>query len=450
MRLTLTLCLALTFAWGGMSVEAQNLLDGPESVAFDSLYDRYIVVCWDNRRIVSIDREGNQTLYLQTDYNLGANCIDGTELLVGRPGAIDIYDLATATVNETVLIPCTYMLSITTDTSGYLYGIALVGSQKIIFRVDRSDLSFSPFVYESGGLPGNVTGLGFDEVNDRLLVVGMVYNTPIVAISLPDGTVSNLVPDGPGGLYGITTDAQGTIYASQEYNGLIYAWDNDGGNQRIVASGYGNSVTELEYNREDDVLAIPSYFGDRVDFLSFADPDEDGLPDYQDNCPDVPNPSQDNSDGDPYGDACDDDDDNDLIPDVDDNCPTVQNSEQYDWGDGDGVGDECDNCLFVWNPDQIDSDGDGKGDACDCCAGRVGDANGQAGDEPTISDVSVIIDAKFITGSCNGILNCLAEADINQSGGTRPTCDDVTISDISILIDYLFITGSSLGLAECL
>jgi len=35
-----------------------------------------------------------------------------------------------------------------------------------------------------------------------------------------------------------------------------------------------------------------------------------------------------------------------------------------DW-DCDGVCNSRDNCIFVYNPDQKDSDGDGKGDACD-------------------------------------------------------------------------------------
>ena len=84
-----------------------------------------------------------------------------------------------------------------------------------------------------------------------------------------------------------------------------------------------------------------------------------------------------------------------------------------------------------------------------CCVGRVGDANGQGGDEPTIGDVSVIIDALFISVE-PGLLPCLAEADINQTGSTNPVFSDVTIADISALIDYLFITGPSLGLPDCL
>lgn len=85
-----------------------------------------------------------------------------------------------------------------------------------------------------------------------------------------------------------------------------------------------------------------------------------------------------------------------------------------------------------------------------CCAGRVGDANHSGDDEPTIGDVSVMIDAKFIAGTCDGVITCLNEADINQSGGIAPTCDDITIGDISTLIDYLFIMGQGLGLPNCL
>ncbi|MCD6249459.1 MAG: hypothetical protein J7J98_03895 [candidate division Zixibacteria bacterium] len=83
-----------------------------------------------------------------------------------------------------------------------------------------------------------------------------------------------------------------------------------------------------------------------------------------------------------------------------------------------------------------------------CCVLRVGDANGMGGDEPTIGDCSVMIDALFISGNMD-VIACIPEADVNQSGGISPGPGDITIGDISVLIDYLFITGPSLGLPDC-
>lgn len=65
----------------------------------------------------------------------------------------------------------------------------------------------------------------------------------------------------------------------------------------------------------------------RVDAPSGAkDTDGDGVPDSVDNCPTVPNPGQENEDGDAFGDVCDP-------------CPPDVNNAD---GDGDGVGDKCD------------------------------------------------------------------------------------------------------------
>ena len=71
------------------------------------------------------------------------------------------------------------------------------------------------------------------------------------------------------------------------------------------------------------------------------DTDNDGISDINDNCPQVPNPDQTDTDGDNIGDACDTDDDNDDIIDRLDNCPQFANPYQTDT-DGDGIGDACD------------------------------------------------------------------------------------------------------------
>jgi len=82
-----------------------------------------------------------------------------------------------------------------------------------------------------------------------------------------------------------------------------------------------------------------------------------------------------------------------------------------------------------------------------CCVGIVGNVNGVGGEEPTISDISALIDYLFINRTP---VDCLPEADINQSGETFPTETDLSIGDVAVLIDYLFITGPSLGLPNCM
>jgi hypothetical protein len=99
-------------------------------------------------------------------------------------------------------------------------------------------------------------------------------------------------------------------------------------------------------------------------YQSAYDWDDDGILDWDDNCPRGYDPSAYDVDGDGVGDVCD-------------NCPAYPNPDQLDQ-DRDGNGDACDNdadgdavlnavdnCPLAFNPNQEDMDGDGLGDACD-------------------------------------------------------------------------------------
>ncbi len=104
-------------------------------------------------------------------------------------------------------------------------------------------------------------------------------------------------------------------------------------------------------------MAVPLGSGQRIG----VDRDEDGVINFNDNCPATANMNQENGDSDDIGDACD-------------NCPVVDNPDQQD-NDLDGAGDVCDvdddndglddtteSTVLNTNPLLVDSDGDGLSD----------------------------------------------------------------------------------------
>ena len=114
------------------------------------------------------------------------------------------------------------------------------------------------------------------------------------------------------------------------------------------------------------------------------------------------NADQSDGDLDGIGDACDDcPDDNENDADSDGVCGDVDQCPGYDDTidtDGDGIAEGCDNCPSVPN-DQEDIDGDGVGDACN-------DAEDPDGDE-----ISNAID------NCDFVIN-LDQADTDNDGFT--------------------------------
>ncbi len=437
------------------SLGAQNLLDLPESASFDALNNRYLVSNAGDGAIIQIETDFVTQSYYQPslgEYALG-NVISDDVFYTSVEGKyIKGFDLTTnQLVMDIIIMGAGNLDGMTADNSGNLYVVET--NRGMIFKIDVAAQTYSTFATGLGVSPQD---LFFDEVNNRILVCKYTTSpSPIYAVSIADGSVSTLVVTTIGRFDGITQDDDGNTYlVTHVGGGRIYKYGPTFTNPPELIADYQIEPAGPDFNVRDKILAVPNFSGARVDFLSFNDVDEDGILDYQDNCPNISNSGQEDSDGDSNGDVCDlcpgfddnFDDDDDTVPndcdacpgfddlaDTDkdgtadgcDNCPDDSNSEQTDDDTG-GVGDVCDNCPEHFNPDQEDANGNDVGDLCDYICG---DSDGDG--TVNILDIVFVIGYKYKSGPAP---DPLESADVNSDFL-------VNILDIVFLINFKYKSG---------
>jgi hypothetical protein len=236
-----------------------------------------------------------------------AYMVDGRQSVPPFYSSLYTVNLTTgsATLVGSTHVPDLFGLAYDPDTST-LFGTSYSGTSVGLYSINTST-GVATFIGPTSisGLAREIDALTYNTVTHSLVGISTGYSS-LYTVDKATGALTLQAVLQPSGLSNnhnigdLTYDAAGNQYYSDDVNGHIYVTDPNAPvfNDVAIIAGLGNV---------DGLLVVPA-----------QDSDGDGIPDLLDNCINVANPSQLDSDSDGYGNICDPDFNNDGVVNIND------------------------------------------------------------------------------------------------------------------------------------
>ena len=253
-----------------VGLNAQSLLNNPESIVFDSDRNRYLVSNWGDGAIIQIDSSGKQSFFndeLLNKYRIAGLYIYGDTLLAAAgdspTSGIFGFNIETSEIVFHIQIPGIGLPNdIAIDTNGLIY-VTDYWDDKL-YKIK----GHTPSIFIGKGILGSPNGILYDRHKNRLLVLSVEGpGAPIIAINLKDSSLTTIVETGLTGTDGITIDRGGRIYVSEWTNDGIYLFDRYFSKPPVLFSKGHNDPADIYYDEINDLLAIPNFTSNTIDFI---------------------------------------------------------------------------------------------------------------------------------------------------------------------------------------
>ncbi len=254
------LILVLLIAFG---VYGDGLFNEPESVVFDYDSNRYFVSNKNDGKIIVLDSLLTGSVFNDTLSSCrGLHILDGHLYGAGTEGIVEI-DLETGkTVRIIEIKGRTFLNDITSDTLGNLY--VTDSSQGKIYKIRPETYFYTDF---ATGLTG-INGILY--IPDPELLY-FCTGRDIKRVDLADSSVTEVIRTYHGQLDGLAIDSTGYIYFSSWGSDGVFRYDPLFSLEEADTISTGHiDPADIYINTRDNILAVPNYSDNTVDFIDLT------------------------------------------------------------------------------------------------------------------------------------------------------------------------------------
>jgi hypothetical protein len=173
-----------------------------------------------------------------------------------------LIDLTSISIIESIYVADSeYLGHIALDSSHYVY-VTDWSAQKL-FRINLNDRT-STTLHTFGDMP---VGISYEENNNRLIILTLVNNAPILAYNLTNGNVNTIRTTNITDPDAICRDATGNYYVTSFAENVVYRFESDfSSGPEIISTGHGGP-SGIGYNMRDNILGVTNYNFNSIDLV---------------------------------------------------------------------------------------------------------------------------------------------------------------------------------------